>query len=215
MISISSIANPAPRQRRTPPPNGIQVRGSGASGVEEPLRAKLHGIGIDVGTVVGEQDARRYHRPGWIQRIADGCRLNQGPAGVDDDRPQPQGFSDGCTDVVAAAVCEVGAQSIHRDRVMQQEVERPRERGRGRVVAGENHREQVVEYLVVLEVIAVALGLEQERQHVGAHIEVGGVPTLADLLGESREHVRAEPLEARPRAVASQLSTEAGVEDEK
>ena len=34
------------------------------------------------------------------------------------------------------------------------------------------------------------------------------------LLGENREHVRAEPLEARPRAVASQLSTEAGVEDE-
>ena len=186
----------------------------GRSRTEEPLGAKLHGIGIDVGAVVGEQDARRYHGPGCIQRVAEGCRLNQGTAGVDDDRSQPHGLSNDCPDVVAAAVGEVGAQSIHRNRVMQQEVERPRQRGRGRVVAGEHHREQVVEYLVVVEVIAVALGSEQERQDIGAYIEVGGVPTLADLLGENRKHVRAEPLEARPRAVASQLSTEAGVEDE-
>ena len=139
---------------------------------EEPLRAERHGVRVEVGAVVREQDARCDDGACGIRVAAKAGRLSQRSAGVDDDRSQPQGLLDHRRDVGAVAFGEVAAKAVHRGRVMEEEIKRPRQRGRGGVVAGEDHREQVVEDLVVLELVAVAVGEQQEREDVGAHVEI-------------------------------------------
>src|SRR6185295_18510685 len=69
-IRISSCANDAPRQRRTPPPNGIQLNLPGVPSRKRSGRKRV-GLRIEVRVVVHEVDAADQRRARLVGVAAD------------------------------------------------------------------------------------------------------------------------------------------------
>ena len=169
---------------------------------------------MEVGPVVDEQDARRDDGAGVVEHTSQGHGLAQRAPGVDHDRSEAHRLLGDGAQVPTTAVGQVGAEAVHHLGVVEQEVEGPGERGRRRVVAGEDHGEEVVEDLVVVELVAVAVGAEQQGEHVSARREVRCRVALRDLLRERVDHVGPDPLEARPRGETPQIAAGRRVQDE-
>ena len=93
-----------------------------------------------------------------------------------DDRPDPERLLDhGVEILVALAGVDLGLQTLELARVPQQQVERPRERRRGRLVPGDEQGDQLVAQLDVGHRPALLVArLEQDREHVVALGDVVG-----------------------------------------
>ena len=103
--------------------------------------------------------------------------------------PQPQRLLDHRVDVGLVA----RAQPRPRVRVAGEPLERPRQRGRRRLVAGDQQRHELVAQLGVGHRRAVVLvaGAEQHREHVVALGDVGRRAAARDLLARSPRRARA------------------------
>ena len=108
--------------------------------------------------------------------LAELPRHRHAPADDRDHRARAHRLVDGGLDVAVGIVARAGhvAQPVVGGRVAQQALERPGERVRRRLVAGEHEREQLVAQLLVGQALAVlGLGLEQQREDVGALVAAG------------------------------------------
>ena len=116
-------------------------------------------------------------------------------AGDRHHRAQPQRLGDHRPQVgVVVAAGHLLGQPLRRRRVAQQQVEAPGERGRCRLVAGEQQGHQLVAQLAVLHRPAVLESRrDQGREDVVALLQIGIRPPLGDLR---------EQLAHRPRAAA-------------
>ena len=90
---ISNSANAAPRQRRTPPPNGHPRVGRGRV-AEEPLGPERVRLGVEVGPRVREPDRGRHVAAGRERQVADPQLVGELPPGERHHRPQPQRLGD-------------------------------------------------------------------------------------------------------------------------
>ena len=89
-------------------------------------------------------------------------------------------------------------------------VERPRQRGRGRLVAGEQERDELVAQLVLVQRRAVLVArLDEHREDVVALVEVRRGLALADLLVEHGVHPPHRAVERGVRLPAASASTTA------
>ena len=141
---------------------------------------------VDAG---GDRDARR-------QLVAtDLDRLGEPPDDDRDDRPQPQGLLDRRGQVRVRAGLDLIAQALELLRMAAETLDRPGERGRGRLVAGDEQGEQLVTHLFVAHRAAVPVsGADQHREDVVALLEAPRPPVLGDLAVDEA----IDPLDAPP-----------------
>ena len=105
-----------------------------------------------------------------------------GGAGIG-HRPGSQHLLRGCLEVLAVAVGEPSAQAIGDGGVVGEQIGRPGDRGRGRLVASGDQGHQLVAQVDVVERRAVLVPrAHQEREHVFAAFE-RRVDTGADDMG--------------------------------
>ena len=101
---------------------------------------------------------------------------------IDDHRPQPQRLLDRRGQVGVLPGRDLGAQPRQLVGVADQPLDRPGERRRRRLVAGDQQGEQLVVDLGVAHRRAVLVaGGDQQREDVVALLEVGGAAALGDL----------------------------------
>ena len=102
-----------------------------------------------------------------------------------DHRTDPQRLLDNRVEI---AVIEL-SRTLPHARVVQHEIERPRQPGGGRLVPGEQEGEQLVADLAVGEADAVLVaGRQQAGEHVVALAQVGGGAAAGDLGVEDLVH---------------------------
>ena len=169
------------------------------------------GVGEEVLAVVQRGDRRHDEGAGGQLVAADARRRGQLARDVDDHRPRPQRLLDRRVEVVVLAGRERLAQRVQRPRGAQQPLHRPGERRRGRLVAGAEHRDQLVAQLFVAHRAAVVVaGREQQREHVVAPLLAGldlGAPQRDLLVDELVERL-AGAQEARPGAPAAEVAAQ-------
>ena len=110
----------------------------------------------------------------------------QASAGQRDHRAQAQGLGDDRAQVGVVAGVELAREAREHVGVAGEQVERPRERGRRRLVAREQERHQLVADLAVL--------------HPTAVLEAGGDQQRADVVARGRRLVRRPGARRSPRA---------------
>ena len=141
------------------------------------------GLGVDVGAPVHEVDAGRHVDARREQPAADLHRLGQAAQHQRQDRAQAQRLLADGVDVVVVAV----AQALEHARRAHRALDGPGERRRRRLVSGHQQRHQLVAQLLVGHRAAVLVaGLQQQREHVVALLEVGCAAALTDLLVDQR-----------------------------
>ena len=186
-VRISTCANEAPMQRRTPPPNGIQAYDS-APPFKKRSGRNSSGDSYRSGRAWSTAIAGQHERAGG-QPPAGHLGVSGELAGhVHDHRPHAQRLLHDRVDVVV--VVQRGGQALQHLRRAQQALERPREAGGGRLVPGGEQRHQLVAQLDVGHRRAVLVArAQQQREHVVA------------LLRRRRRHGgrRSRRRSARPR----------------
>ena len=159
----SSSASEAPRQRRSPPPNGSHVRGSGRRSRNRSAMKLL-----------GSRCSQRWISGGAIRRsrwrralAAVPDRLGELADDVDERWAQPQDLADHGVQVRVLLGVGLGRQRADRCRVVREQLQRPRERGRGRLMRRQQQREQLVGDLRVVGAGWCSCGHAEPIQGVG------------------------------------------------
>ena len=92
-------------------------------------------------------------------------RLGEAPPGEGHDRPQPQRLLDHRAQVgVGLTGIDLGDETLEHSRVTQQQINRPREARRGRLVAREQERQKLVTHLLIVHRAAVLEPREREQR---------------------------------------------------
>ena len=127
-------------------------------------------------------DARHHGQPGGQLVAAELDRLGEPAQDADDHRPQAQRLLDRRGQVGLLAGLDLGAQPRQLVRVADQPLDRPGERRRRRLVAGDQQGEELVVDLGVAHRRAVLVaGGDQQREDVVALLEVVGGAPVGDL----------------------------------
>ena len=111
--------------------------------------------------MVDERDGGVDADAGGQLPAADRAGLGQGALAGVDHRPQPQRLGDHCVEVGVVSRRQLLAQTGEDARVARQEIERESKAGRGRLVAGEQHRHQLVPQLDISHRLAVLIASAQ------------------------------------------------------
>ena len=140
-----------------------------------------------------------------------GCKA---PSGERDDRAQAQRLGDhGAQVAILVTRIHLGRQTCERRRVAQQQIERPGERRGGRLVAGEQQRDQLVAHLAVAHLAPVLeAGGDEQREDVLA-LGAGGIrlmigTTLGDLRQQQLVDLSDQLAQARQRIATAKAARE-------
>jgi hypothetical protein len=132
---------------------------------------------------VDQVDARRHGRARWQQQPPDLDRARQPPRDERQDRPQAKRLLHHRVGVGVVARSRLLAQAVELLRMPNETLDRPRERGGGRLVAGDQQRHELVaQFLVAHRPAILVAGLEEQREDVLALVQSGVVPAFRDLL---------------------------------
>ena len=173
--------------------------------VEEALGPEGVGLRVAVGARVGEPDRGRHVRPGGQHVAVDTQLLAQAPARERDHRPQPQRLGHDGAHVGLLAGVDRRGEPVEDARMAEQQVERPRQAGRGRLVPGEQQRHQLVADLGVVHRLAVLEArAHEQRQDVLARVRAA----LGDLRAQHRVDLVPERLEPGERVGAAEAARE-------
>ena len=200
------------REGRAQAPPGAAAEGKPRVGIgtptDEALGAKREGVGVHVGPPVGEHDVRHRDHPLREVDAAQGHGLCQPAAHLRDDRAQAQRLLD---DGVETRVVELRRlQALQHLGVVEDEVEGPRQRGRGGLVPGEEQGEQFVAELFVVEGGAVlALCPDEQGEDVAALRDAGIGTPLADGLDDGGADPGTHPDETAPCRQWAEIAPEA------
>ena len=147
--------------------------------------------------------------PGSSRHVAELERLHHEAAGALDHRARALNLADRRLAQLAAAAASLAGQAGEDVRVAAQALDRPGERGGGRLVAGDEQRQQLVGDLGVRHRLAALVpGLHEQREHVVALLEAGvgarGVDQRVDVGVELAAHAQ----EASPGAPGAEVAVQ-------
>jgi hypothetical protein len=156
--------------------------------------------------------ARSSSQRAGREPVAADVRGRGEPAGdVADHRADPQGLADHGVQIRAAGglALELGQQAVHRPGMADEPLDRPRERGRRGLVAGQQQRHQLVAQRSAVERAALLVaGPEQQRQHVVARRGVGVGAALCDLRVDKLVHPVPPARQHAPRRQRAEVAGE-------
>ena len=182
-------------QRRMPPPKGIHENVSGAL-VQEALGRNSLGSLVHAGVAVGQVDATAPPRARRQQRArpraAPRCstRTTIGTTG----RTRSVSLTTACHVLLALARVDLRHQPRELVGMAHQPLDRPGHRGRGRLVAGQQQRHELVAQLAVGHRLPVLVArLQQQREDVRALAPGRLLAPARDLLVDQRVEPVAAP----------------------
>ena len=177
--------------------------------LDEPLGPELVRPRVQVLAHVHERDPRVNLHPGRQLPARDRPGCGERALGGIDHRAQSQGLLDDRVEVgVVVAGFKLLAQAGQHARVAQQQLEGKGETRRGRLVPSAEHREQLIAQLRVRHRLALLVTCaQQQREHVGALLEVRLLPASLDFLIQHGVRRAQTPRKAPARAQRSQVCT--------
>ena len=161
---------------------------------------------VEILAQVNDRDRRVDTDAGWEVPSADRAGFGQCARVRVDHWPQPQCL---CHDGIEVCVVVGGqffSQASKHAGIAQQQVEGEGEAGGGRLVTGEEQRHQLVTKLHIgHRLIVLVAGAQQQRENIGAVLEVRLGAAEADLLVDQRVRRLQATLKLAPRAPASDI----------
>ena len=170
------LANAAPTQRLTPPPNGIQATGL-ALAAHVPVRVERRRVREALFRVVGQLDADDDVGALRNDPVAQPDSRLRAPCRAVENRPGALHFPDRGLPQFGSAGVGFLSQPRQQLGMAAQPLQRPGHRSSGCLVTGAEQGQQLVGDVLIRDRLAVFVaGLQQQRKHVAALFRWRGRP---------------------------------------